>query len=168
MPSESSFFAMATFSSRRKTTAVCCSPSRRVTSWILRLLPKACFCRTSGRYDHGLLNHLSVFQGSCISSTPNFQNARRPTRTLKRALYVLVERGLQPPQAVLVERGWFFVERGLQPPRAAPPQPVMLRSDVSQSPRCQRGKPRWHSVFYLRSARVSRPDRGRLDPYVTN
>ena len=32
MPSESSFFAMATFSSRRKTTAVCCSPSRRVTS----------------------------------------------------------------------------------------------------------------------------------------
>ena len=32
IPSESSFFAIATFSSRRKTTAVCCSPSRRVTS----------------------------------------------------------------------------------------------------------------------------------------
>ena len=31
-PSASSFLAIATFSSRRKTTAVCCSPSRRVTS----------------------------------------------------------------------------------------------------------------------------------------
>ena len=31
-PSESSFLAIATFSSRRKTTAVCCSPSRKVTS----------------------------------------------------------------------------------------------------------------------------------------
>ena len=31
-PSASSCFAIATFSSRRKTTAVCCSPSRSVTS----------------------------------------------------------------------------------------------------------------------------------------
>ena len=34
-PIAASFLAMATFSSRRKTTPVCCSPSRSVTSWIL-------------------------------------------------------------------------------------------------------------------------------------
>ena len=40
MPIASSFLAIATFSSRRKTTAVCCSPSRSVTSWIFKFFWK--------------------------------------------------------------------------------------------------------------------------------
>src|SRR6185369_4076093 len=55
--------AISTFSSRRKTTPVCCSPSRSVTSWNLILLGKLNGLRTSGSQFHGLVKNFLVFQG---------------------------------------------------------------------------------------------------------
>src|SRR6185295_10796364 len=82
MPNESSFFAIATFSSRRKTTAVCCSPSRSVTSWILRFFWKLLLLRASGRWFHKLVYHRSVFQGSCMCPPQSGGPVVRPGASL--------------------------------------------------------------------------------------
>jgi len=57
---------MATLSCRRRTMPVCCSPSRKVTSWILTRSGKCSCWRTSGAQFHGLVNHWSVFHGWLI------------------------------------------------------------------------------------------------------
>ena len=59
--------AIRIFSSLLNMTPACCSPSRSVTSWILGLGSNLILEVTSPSKFHGLVNHISVFQGSLIS-----------------------------------------------------------------------------------------------------